>query len=280
MKKQKHLFWNILLVVAEVLFITFLDYELAETYYSLDVLYCLPVIQAARLGAIRAMRRSDTILPDLVGIFSAIVWSIAEAAITFPVFPLNAVALNIFTRSVTFTVIGRVIAKLWREREYARKDALTDLANRLELFERFETEQLRSERSGIPYSVLFIDIDQFKVLNDNHGHHVGDDALKKLADILRENSRKVDTVARLGGDEFALLFPETDEQSCEMFVSRIKLASEREFQSLDWQISLSIGHVTEVGKKRSIDEILREADEKMYAIKKRRQPNNGEMIIV
>lgn len=270
MEKQKHLFWNLLLVVAEVLLITFLDYELAETYYSFDVLYCLPVIQAARLGAIQALRRSDTLLPDLVGIFSAIAWSLAEAAITFPIFPLNALALNMFTRSVTFTVIGRVVAKLWREREYARKDVLTELANRLELFERFEIEQLRSERSGNPYSVLFIDIDQFKVLNDNHGHHVGDDALKKLADILRENSRKVDTVSRFGGDEFALLLPETDEQSCEMLVSRIKMASEREFQSRGWQISLSIGHVTETGKKRSIDEILREADEKMYLIKKGR----------
>ena len=113
MEKQKHLFWNLFLVVAEILLITFLDYELAETYYSFDVLYCLPVIQAARLGAIQALRRSDTLLPDLVGIFSAIAWSFAEAAITFPIFPLNALALNMFTRSVTFTVIGRVVAKLW-----------------------------------------------------------------------------------------------------------------------------------------------------------------------
>ena len=270
MEKQQHVHLTLLLVVAEVLLITFLDYQLAETYYSLDVLYCLPVIQAARLGAIRSLRRSDTALPDLVGIFSAIVWSLAEAVVTFPIFPLDALALNIFTRSVTFTVVGRVVAKLWREREYARKDVLTGLANRLELFERFEIEQLRSERSGSPYSVLFIDIDQFKMLNDNHGHHVGDDALKGLTNILRENSRKVDTVSRIGGDEFVLLFPDTNEQSCEMLVGRIKLASEQEFQSRGWPISLSIGHVTEAGKGRSVDEILRDVDEKMYAIKKRR----------
>lgn len=108
------------------------------------------------------------------------------------------------------------------------------------------------------------------MLNDSHGHHVGDGVLKELADILKRNSREIDTVSRLGGDEFLLLLPETDEQSCEMLVSRIKLASEREFQSRGWQISLSIGHVTETGKKRSIDEILREADEKMYSIKKGR----------
>lgn len=270
MEKQQRVYRTLFLVVAEVLLITFLNYELAETYYSLDVLYCLPVIQAARLGAIQALRRSDTLAPDLVGIFSAIVWSLAEAAVTFPIFPLDALALNIFTRSVTFTVIGRVVAKLWREREYARKDILTGLANRLELFERFEIEQLRSERSASPYSVLFIDINQFKTLNDTRGHHIGDDALRKLADILRKNSRKVDTVSRIGGDEFVLLFPETDEQSCEMLVSRIQLTSEKEFKDRGWPISLSIGHITDVGKERSVDEILRDVDEKMYAIKKGR----------
>lgn len=269
MEKQQRIYWVLLLVAAEVLLITFLNYALAETYYSFDVLYCLPVIQAARLGAIRSLRRSDTALPDLVGIISAIAWSLAEAAVTFPIFPLDALALNIFTRSVTFTVIGRVVAKLWREREYARKDVLTESANRLELFERLEIEQLRSERSGNPYSVVFIDIDKFKTLNDTRGHSTGDDALRKLADILRENSRKVDTVSRIGGDEFVLLFPETDEQSCEMLVGRIKMASEREFQNQGWPISLSIGYTTEAGNKRSIDEILRDVDKKMYMMKNR-----------
>lgn len=268
MKKQKNLPWSFLLIVVEVLLVTFLNYALAETYYSFDVFYCLPVIQAARLGAIQALRRSDTLLPDLVGFFSAVAWSLAEASISFSTFPISALVLNIFTRSVAFTVIGRVVVKLWREREYARKDILTGLANRLEFFERFEREQLRSERSGNPYSVLFIDIDQFKTLNDTYGHHVGDVALKKLADLLMINSRKVDTVSRIGGDEFALLFPETDEQSCEMMVSRIGAASDKEFQSLGWPISLSIGCVTTTGKKQGANEILREADERMYSTKR------------
>lgn len=270
MEKQPRVYLTIILVVTEVLLITFLDYLLTKTYYSLDVFYCLPVIQAARLGAIQALRRSDTALPDMVGVFSAIIWSLAEAAVTYPSFPLHALALNIFTRGVAFTVIGRVVAKLWREREYARKDMLTDASNRLALFERFEIEQSRSERSGNPYSVLFIDINHFKALNDDRGHHIGDDALIKLTDILRKNSRKIDTVSRVGGDEFVLLLPETDEPSCEMLVDRIKSTSEKEFGSRGWPISLSIGNVTETGKRRSVDEILRDVDEKMYAAKKRR----------
>jgi diguanylate cyclase (GGDEF)-like protein len=115
-----------------------------------------------------------------------------------------------------------------------------------------------------------MDIDQFKKLNDSKGHYVGDAALKAIADILRENSRSIDTIARIGGDEFVLLFPETNQYICEILVKRIKLASDNKFQAEGWEISLSIGHVTVTGRERSFDEILHEADEKMYSIKKRK----------
>jgi diguanylate cyclase (GGDEF)-like protein len=267
-EKQRNMFWRLLLVAAEVAFITYFDYAFAGTYYSLDVLYCLPVIQAARLGAIRAMRRTDTQTSTIVGVISAVAWSVAEAAIIWPAYPMGALAINIFTRSVTFTVLGRVVARLWKEREYSRKDTLTNLANRLEFIERFEAEQLRSERSGSPYSLLFIDIDQFKMLNDNYGHHVGDEALKAISHILRSNSRSVDTVARLGGDEFVLLFPETDEYICAILLNRIKSVSEKKFKAEGWSISLSVGYVTATGREKTVDEALHEADRNMYSMKK------------
>ena len=259
--------WNLFLVIAEVLLITYLDYKVASTFYSFDVLYCLPVIQAARLGALHSMRRTDTQVPTVTAIMSAVAWSLVEAAIIWPDFPMSALAMNMFTRSVTFVVIGRVVATLWKDREFARKDSLTDLGNRVEFFERFEIEQIRSERSGMPYSLLFIDIDKFKTLNDNLGHQVGDKALKTLADILRHNSRRIDTVARFGGDEFVLLLPETDPQSCEVLVERIDMAAASEFTAREWPISLSIGQITETGNKRSVDLILHDVDTKMYSAK-------------
>jgi diguanylate cyclase (GGDEF)-like protein len=262
------MFWRFVLVVAEILFITFLDYKMSGAYYSLDVLYCLPIIQAARIGTVRSLRHSDTQMSALVGVIAAVAWSIAEAAVVWPNYPLGAFTINIFTRGVTFTVLGRVVAKLWKERDYSRKDALTGLANRLEFTDRFATEQLRSELSSRPYSLLFIDIDQFKMLNDNHGRRIGDAALKAVSGILKDNSRSsVDTVARIGEEEFAILFPETDEYICGVLVMRIKSASEKKFQTEGWSISLSIGHVTVTGSERSFDEILHEADEKMYSIK-------------
>jgi diguanylate cyclase (GGDEF)-like protein len=271
MSKTNSTVWRFILVVAEILLITYFDYKVAATYFSLDVLYCLPVIQAAQIGAIRSMRRSDKQTSTIIGVLAAVAWSVAEAAIIWPSFPPIAFAMNVFTRSVTFTVLGRVVAKLWKEREYSRKDTLTELANRLEFNERFQAEQLRSERSGNPYSLLFIDIDQFKKLNDQHGHHVGDKALKAVAEILTDNSRSVDTVARIGGDEFVVLFPETDEYICDVLVQRIQSASDNKFKDEGWSISLSIGHTTETGKTRSADEVLHDADKNMYAVKKQGQ---------
>jgi diguanylate cyclase (GGDEF)-like protein len=271
MTTKKNTIWRLFLVVVEILFITYLDYKESGTYFSLDVLYCLPVIQAAQIGAIRSMRRSDTQSSTIIGVLVAVAWSGAEAAVIWPSFPLSALAMNIFTRSVTFTVLGRVVTKLWREREYSRKDTLTELANRLEFKERFEAEQFRSERSGNPYSLLYIDIDQFKMLNDQQGHHIGDKALKSIAHILRENSRSVDTAARIGGDEFVLLFTETDEYVCDILIKRIKAASEKLFKDEGWQIALSIGRTTATGKTRTTDEILHDADVNMYAVKKQKQ---------
>lgn len=260
------MFWNIALVVAEVALITVLDYAVVGSYYSLDVFYCLPVIQVARLGAIHAMRKSDTWLPVYFAVFIGTAWSLFEALI-LPDFPVTAFLLNAFSRSVTFTVISRVVTKLWKEREYGLKDILTNLNNRAEFLQRFEVEQHRSERSGSSYSVMFIDIDRFKDLNDKYSHKTGDEALKTVADVLRQNSRKIDIAARIGGDEFAVLFPETDLDSCELVLHRIKDDADAEFQKKGWPISLSIGCVTETGNRRSIQDILHDADQIMYSVK-------------
>lgn len=251
------------LIVIEVVFITVLDYEMAEHYYSLDVLYCLPVIQVARFNAFQSLRRSDSQVLTIIAVLCALAWSLAEAAILWPNFPLGAFLMNVVTRAVTFTVIGRVITKIWKDKEHSHKDDLTGLANRSEFIKKFEAQQIKSEQSREPYSLLFINIDHFRMLNDKQGHKIGDEALKILASTLQENSRNADFASRLGGDEFVLLLPQTDKQTCEMLGTRISRSAEKKFGQHDWGIALSFGHVTEIGKGRSVDELLRVADENM-----------------
>jgi len=276
MNKNNILYYgNIVLITAEIALIGFLDYifgRLAPAeighYISLDVLFCLPIIQTARLVSIHATRQSDQQTSTLVGITIALVWSAVEAAIIWPNFPLNALLLNVFTRSVVFTVIGRVVLKLWRERECAYHDSLTGLGSRSGFIEQFELEQKRSERSQRPYSILFIDIDQFKKMNDNFGHQVGDQALIVVADILRKSSRKADVAARYGGDEFLVLLPETNEKFCAIIVNRIEESAKKIFSDNAWPISLSIGRMTNIGMNKRVDEVIRLADEGMYKVKK------------
>ena len=271
-------FGRIVFIAAEVFLISFLDYSIANAlpvemarYISLDVLYCLPIIQTARLTALHAMRRYDTQTSTFVGVAIALAWSATEVLVSWPYFPMSAFALNTFTRSVVFTVIGRVLVKLWRERKYAYLDNLTGLANRLDLLEKLETEQGRSERTGRPYSLLLIDIDRFKKLNDDFGHHVGDQALKVMAGILKASSRKVDVPARLGGDEFVLLLPETDKLACDTLVKRMEASAQQAFAEHSWPISLSIGMTTNIGKNIDAETVIRLADENMYQAKKLKQ---------
>jgi diguanylate cyclase (GGDEF)-like protein len=260
------MFWRLVLVAVEVLVITIWDYKMSGTYYSLDVLYCLPIIQASHIGAIRAMRHSDTQLAALVGVITAVAWSIAEAAVVWPNYPLGALTVNIVTRSITFTVLGRVMARLWKARVYSHKDALTGLANRLEFTEKFSTEQMRSERSNKPYSMLFIRIDQFKTLNNLQGRRVADAVLKALSGIFNGNSRNIDIVARINKDEFAILFPETDEYICGVLALRIRSAADKMFQAEGWSITLSIVRMTVIGSEKNFDDVLEAVEEKMNSL--------------
>ncbi len=258
------MFWGLALVIAEVVIITWADYALVGSYYSLDIFYCLPVMQAARLSAIHALRKTDTQLPLYFAIFTGITWSLAEALI-LPDFPKWAFLLNAFSRSVAFTVIGRVVIKLFKEREYGRKDELTNLDTPAEFFKRFELEQLRSERTGSPYSVMFINIDRFTDPNDQLSQIKGDESLVVMADVLRKNCRKIDTKARIGGNEFALLLPDTDRRSSEFVLQRIKNDAEQAFNAKGWPISVLTGCVTETGRARGVQDVLHDAERAIYS---------------
>src|SRR6185503_12902215 len=117
-------------------------------------------------------------------------------------------------QGVASDVTARVVAEeaLQRANEQlenlALHDPLTGLANRRKFAERFEYDMARSVRSRTPLSLLLVDIDHFKAINDNHGHLAGDACLKALAALLLGNVRAVDLVARFGGEEFVVLQPE------------------------------------------------------------------------
>jgi len=150
----------------------------------------------------------------------------------------------------------------------AVSDPLTGLSNYRRLLDVLENETERTDRTGRPFSVLLLDLDGLKKINDNFGHLVGSRAICRLADILRIHCRAVDTAARYGGDEFALVLPESKEDDAHRVANRIRevLANETEQPPLSASIGISVYR----GDGERIEKLLSEADQHLYAEKARR----------
>lgn len=161
----------------------------------------------------------------------------------------------------------RLKESLAKEQELARIDPLTHVANRRAFYEVAEAESARARRYRRPISVAYLDIDDFKRVNDTLGHSTGDALLVSVASTLRSQLRTTDVVARMGGDEFALMLPETDATSAQVVLEKLQRALLETARASDWQVTFSIGAASFVTAPDSLDTMLRLADEELYAIK-------------
>lgn len=155
-----------------------------------------------------------------------------------------------------------------RQRRLARTDLLTGLANRTALLERSGGELNRCGRSGAPVTVVYLDCDDFKQVNDRLGHLTGDRLLQTVADTLSTNIRSYDMAARPGGDEFVILLPDTSTDQARGVVERIRDNLLIAMRANNWNVTFSIGVATFCEPPPSADELIRAADELMYAVKR------------
>lgn len=154
-----------------------------------------------------------------------------------------------------------------RERQLARRDALTGLANRMLFIETVEAEADRSRRFGKSMSLAYIDCDQFKALNDSRGHAAGDRLLCLIARTLESSTRKYDLAARLGGDEFALLIADAALDVVEPIARRILDDIHAAIQAEARGVTVSMGVATFSEPEPSADALIHEADAAMYEAK-------------
>jgi len=174
--------------------------------------------------------------------------------------------------------LARIIRELEESKkalaELATTDSLTKLKNRRFFYAQAEQNLSACRRYGKDMSLLLLDIDHFKKVNDTFGHHAGDEVLVRVARLLAHMVRGVDTVARFGGEEFAVLMPETNRLGAAVLGERIRAAIEREQISVDGQhipVTVSIGITTLAAEDvESIDQMLNVADQRLYLAK-----NNG-----
>jgi len=144
-------------------------------------------------------------------------------------------------------------------------DPLTGLGNYRRLVEALDAEVKRTGRTGRPFAILLLDLDQLKKINDRYGHLIGSQALCRLADVLRIFCRAIDTATRYGGDEFAVILPETTMAGARLVASRIR--SRLATDSLQPPISTSIGVALYPQDGETMEALLRTADRELYAMK-------------
>ncbi|MAI08396.1 MAG: GGDEF domain-containing protein [Magnetococcales bacterium] len=150
----------------------------------------------------------------------------------------------------------------------ASKDGLTGLYDQATFKHRLKEEMERQIRYGNPFTLVMFDLDHFKKINDTFGHAEGDIVLKKVADILLAQARKMDTAARYGGEEFAVILPEVEETSAFIFAERLRQAVEENFKHGEFPVTISVGLAScQPGVEETPDNLIRKADAQLYKSK-------------
>jgi diguanylate cyclase (GGDEF)-like protein len=157
--------------------------------------------------------------------------------------------------------------------QLALHDPLTGLANRRKFTERFEYDMARAVRARTPLSLLMVDIDHFKSINDRHGHIAGDACLKALAALLSGSVRAVDLVARFGGEEFVVLQPEMSADQSLVAAERMRSQVEAHPVGIGGgappvAVTISVGAATSVGAALALEDLIARADKAVYRAKR------------
>ena len=252
-----------LISLALVLVLSVLDY-LTGYEMSFAIFYLIPVGLAAWY-----VGRNTGLAMALV---SAVVWQItnklAGEVLSSPLLYAWNTAVRIVAFSMVAILLHKLRVALERERKLSRTDTLTGVMNRRAFYEEFERELLRAQPYEHLLTIAYIDLDDFKALNDRFGHSVGDTLLRTVADTIGRSIRDADMVARLGGDEFAILLPDTDSARAQKALTKICENLQRAMERPSWSVTFSVGAITCSARSATMEAILRDVDRVMYSIKK------------
>jgi diguanylate cyclase (GGDEF)-like protein len=172
--------------------------------------------------------------------------------------------------AIVFTAFGAALGQLAdRLSSLAARDGLTGLLNRAGMLDRLAAEMRRQRRYPSAVSLLLIDVDRMKEINDRHGHAAGDDALRGVALAITAASRESDAASRWGGDEFLVLAPQTSLADAEVLASRIRGAPSTSGSGRPApSVSIGIATVPPTDRRPSLDALLQAADDALYAAKR------------
>jgi len=181
---------------------------------------------------------------------------------------LRQAALAYFIMTILAYIYEDVLLRSYREvSRLAITDQLTGLYNRRYILKKLEEEIERAKRYGTGLCVILLDVDNFKSINDEYGHDMGDKVLKGIAHLLKENTRNIDTVGRIGGEEFVIICPGTDVIGGKIVAEKIRGLVEELQVSVLPKISISVGVAVFRGDENP-EELLKKADIALYEAKR------------
>lgn len=245
-----------------VLVMGYIDYHTGPEF-AFAIFYLFPIILVSyHVGKLAGV---------FMSVASAITWYGAESLEGMAYSHRALLYWNALMMVGFFLIITFLLANLKtiqrRLLELANTDSLTGLCNSRTFREKTLEEMDRASRYRHSFTMVYLDLDNFKGVNDTLGHHAGDDLLCTVAHTLQQNSRVTDVAARLGGDEFAILLPETTPESADLYLHKIRRQLLDAMQAQSWPVTFSIGAITCTRVPGSVAEVLQLADRLMYAVK-------------
>jgi len=230
---------------------------------ELSILYVIPVsLVSYYLGKRQGL---------LVSVLATLVWTWALDASALRQVPSVALTFDATVRLAMFLVVVALVNALRRafdrEQALARIDGLTGALNFRAFRERAELELLRTRRYRRALTLIHLDLDGFKAVNDRLGHAAGDEVLRMVVALVSQLIRRTDTVARRGGDEFVILLSEGDATGAHVVSEKVRARLSEAFLARGWAVTASLGAVTCVAAPITLDELLARADQLTYQSK-------------
>jgi diguanylate cyclase (GGDEF)-like protein len=261
LEKRSQSFWGIVGFIL-VVFLGIVDYG-TGVELSITLFYLIPILLAVWFA--------NEDLGLAIAAASAITWFLTEYANGIKYSNIMIYVWNTLIRLGFFIVASRLLAELKRalraNQELTRVDYVSGAVSIRYFYDLAQIEISRSQRYGHPFTLVYIDLDNFKAINDLFGHITGDNVLRTMTECVQRQTRPTDIFARLGGDEFALLLPETGGKEVKEVVGRIHSTLVNEMLNNAWMVTFSIGVVTYHQVPKSVDEMLKLADSMMYSVK-------------
>ena len=232
LKRRDAMFFGVALFLA----VAVLDWATSNAL-SLAAFYLFPILLVAwNCG------RGWGIALAVAAVGAQVVQAVPQGTPSIKPLHLYIAHANVLLEYVIAVALTGMLRKLYnQERLNARIDTLTEVRNRKGFQEALANEIARHARKGITFCLAYIDCDNFKQVNDNHGHAEGDRLLKAIADVAVETLRRSDTVGRIGGDEFAVILPETGRTEALFVVDKLQHKLRAVTRLRQWGVSFSIG---------------------------------------